>query len=859
MTLWSLILIALTGITAISCSDEICPGSPDADSEYLTLHLKSVSRSSRSAERPLDDSNNEDLIENARVFLLPSSADAAVPVIVSEPFSLNQNEEADVKVRFDRDLIPDLFVNGSEAYAYVIANLPTDKVSELEGKKLGELKAITIESDFAKNADQSSFVMDGGITIVKEENGSLMTILGKDNSPVYLTRAAAKIALNVKIAPAVEDAYGVTWEPTGVGNMNVYITNGLKKSAVTPSSYTPEFPTDYFSTSLGDENAPARGFTEKTDETSTDEDKTYYAQQRAFYTYPNSWTDDSEQMTYLTLSIQFTNGEGSFRTCYYMVPVVAKETSLTRNVSYTVNINVKILGSTKPTEPTTVEASYRAIDWGQEDVNVSINDYRYLVLDQTEYTINNESSIAIPFYSSHETVIKYDLDELNYYLYNTTAAGIEKEMTVDNTVRNNSTTTVLPDSTGRSVKMFSDWIVNDVDPSTNTRTLNFHHELYQWTPQKSTAGGRYTNLSAGTNGNGGTGFGPYTSEANANGQLNLITRYVLNNTNTPSYCAYKMTITIVHKDKIGKPDETRYTKKIVITQYPAIYIQTTQNFYGGSDRNVRTPERGNMYVNGNQQYFATDQWDYTWSNRWYVAYGLGGTSANANPNQYVVAITNLSAGSDYVIGDPRVKTPNNLTNNFTGTAPADGWANAPAITDGTNGNVDDVPTNKYRKLTNYYPTDDDKNKMNVVAPKIRVASSYGVAGKPTYANAQRRCASYQEMAYPAGRWRIPTKGEIEYIMKLSVDNKIPVLFTSGTNYWSAEGPITATLNDNGKLKDPANYNNNTTSGIRCVYDEWYWEKTDYPVLKTNNTQTYGTETFEKYPFTWGDMPISQNN
>lgn len=204
---------------------------------------------------------------------------------------------------------------------------------------------------------------------------------------------------------------------------------------------------------------------------------------------------------------------------------------------------------------------------------------------------------------------------------------------------------------------------------------------------------------------------------------------------------------------------------------------------------------------------------------------------------------------DYVIADPRVSTINNLTTGFTGNAPANGWATAPGI---ENANTDS-PTNT-RKLSYYYPSDQANNKKYYVAPKFRIASSYGVAYDMSYAQAQRRCASYQELQYPAGRWRIPTVGEIEYIMNLSSQGKIPALFTMGNEsyYWSAQGRITAQLT-NGKLTAPTSVNTTQEASVRCVYDEWYWEGS---TIKTTATQNYGNGnnriTFPKYPFVWGD-------
>lgn len=265
-------------------------------------------------------------------------------------------------------------------------------------------------------------------------------------------------------------------------------------------------------------------------------------------------------------------------------------------------------------------------------------------------------------------------------------------------------------------------------------------------------------------------------------------------------------------------------------QYPQIYIETQQNYYG----NNRTAVRGNMYVNGNNTYSGNSSSWASSSENWYMAYGLGGSATNANPNQYIISITQLD-NADFTIGDPRSSDIDNLNSNFTGNAPRYGWESA-----------QDIDKTGNRKLTYYYPTDSSEDKMRWVAPKIRIASSYGVTYNLSKQDAERRCAGYQELQYPAGRWRVPTVGEIEFIMSLSEAGKIPPLFTSNGYYWSAQGRIQATLT-NGKLKDPDN--STTNSAVRCVYDEWYWKDS---VLQPNG-KVQGTD-IDKYDFTWGDLP-----
>lgn len=829
-------------LLAASCSDDKMrdldlPG----ETGNVTIKLSSLPVGSRATEN--DDFGNENLMQDALICIFKAGASAETDrPIVMESVDVSTKTEKTVTMQINKDKIDELFPEGvDKAIVHVFANLPAESKAAIPSNPtLGELQALSISSNFASRLQPASFVMNGDSELTIKRNVD-NTSKDEVEGTVRLKRAAAKISLSLRVKSAVTDLNGREWTPilTGTG-MQVYISNGVNSSSVTPSLHTLQS-SDYYYTSASSPDANEKGRTFTKNENEDEETGYPYVLNSPFYTYPNQWTDESETMTFMTLLVPWEcKADGSYRSCYYMVPVVKNQNNLDRNVSYRVSINIDILGNSKPDDPLVIEdASYRAVPWGTEPFNVAIKDFRYLVIDNNTYTMNNEGLINIPFYSSHETVIKYEVDTLNYYLFNTTAAGIEKTMAITNTQRNSSTTNSaqIPsyanvpgyqERFGTNKNIYNDWIDNTVDPNTNTRSLYFQHELYQWDAR---------------NGNNAlsSGYGPYTSEANANAALNSITRYVLPATLTDAYSRYRMTITIVHKDKINQPDEAQFSEKIVIWQYPPMYIESTENFYGGTSRTERTAARGNMWINGSQNQADTEEW--------YVTYGLGGRADNANPNQYVISVTQLSAGN-YVIGDPRVTTVNNLANSFNGNAPGNGWATAPGI---ENANTDRPTTT--RKLSWYYPTDQASNKMYTVAPKFRIASSYGVAYPMSYLEAQRRCASYQELGYPAGRWRIPTVGEIEYIMNLSAANKIPTLFTLATGnngtsyYWSAQGRINARLT-NGKLTTPGSIGNNDEASVRCVYDEWFWEDS---TIKTTATQTYDGKTFPKYPFVWGDM------
>lgn len=245
-----------------------------------------------------------------------------------------------------------------------------------------------------------------------------------------------------------------------------------------------------------------------------------------------------------------------------------------------------------------------------------------------------------------------------------------------------------------------------------------------------------------------------------------------------------------------------YYEDITIVQYPAMLITCHPNRVVNS--------KGGVSVNNST----------STSHNYGGAHGLTGN--NKNPNMYVIKTTVLPDESPNLLGDPRSLTVNNLTN----------WN--PAIQSAPG--IENLNVN--RQLSNYYPTIETEDAWNIIAPKFRIASSYGVTNQISYANAQKRCASYQEDGYPAGRWRFPTQAEIAFIVQLSADGVIPELFSPGNDYWCAGGRA------NPQEGGGVSISQTTGSGsgpVRCVYDEWYWENSAYPRMPDNNVT-----------FTWGD-------
>lgn len=265
---------------------------------------------------------------------------------------------------------------------------------------------------------------------------------------------------------------------------------------------------------------------------------------------------------------------------------------------------------------------------------------------------------------------------------------------------------------------------------------------------------------------------------------------------TEDYVPYTITVEVWNEQELDATWE--------ITQYPAIYIVGDYNPNGNENRFVY----GRKRITSDRDPIKDDRGN-----------SLGGVNntnnaTNKNLNQYTIYITSFDiAGSNYAIGDPRSSTVDNLD----------------YLTKTINGET----------LSYYYPTRKD-GVQNVIAPAFKIASSWGVvdANSLTYETAKRRCASYQENGYPAGRWRVPTEAEIQYIVSLSDRGVIPVLF--GGDYYASSGRYY----DN--ESSPAGFHDDSRGGhaVRCVYDVWYWGNEKMSEKGGSDTE-----------FVWGDEPM----
>ena len=898
--------MAVVGVSA--CSDDNngldIPQEQHPEAGYITLNLNCVEGTRVTEEEGVTD-YNENVIRTVTICLWANDGtkpDAtAKPDYVQTFSAVNEENTATLRIPLTEPLKKVLFESDPakcNVFAAVNVTPPTGEFT------IAELRNMAIGSTFSSQRLQRSFAMDGDSEVTYNRATNVAT------GTIPLQRSASKLTLALSVDSWVEQSVVVDgelitskWQPD-TENMRVWINGALSESQLDPDMNATPGPGYFFNTPDNLTYTFKKNIENphKTDKFTYDNE-----QDMPFYTYPHRWSAEPGDYaaTYMTLAIPWmrVNDDGSqvagssWRTCYYQVPVISENSEvleLVRNVAYHIYLHVGLLGSFVPDEPLLLEDMvYSAAEWGNVNMDVNIPDVRYLVVDQNDYTVNNETRIAIPFYTSHETVVTDAT--MTFYRYNFDDVGRELPVTV---------TKALNEESAKANRAGAP--VFTADFNNETKELTVSHDLVMYEALNNNGG-----IVSFTNNDNANQTAKRTPKTSAQWQSEVINaiRYFRKVTPTDDeYSRIEFKITLQHKDMQGTPN---FQEVINITQYPGMYITTVPNF---CEENKLTFSYsgavGNTFINGNFEDAGTEQHldGGNKANGWMTSIGLSTGYFNFNPNMYLITITTLPEGTPYRIGDPRSSDINNnlgsntsYTNSYSG--------NLRTITTGVNGpiitgrNTTAWTGQRYtwngggitvqgfsqqraiyptaganRTLTYYYPALEDDNHKMMIAPKFRICSSYG--GTAWILNrelARRRAAAYQEMGYAAGRWRLPTYGEVAFVMNLAAKFKIPRLFGANTEtwyYWCAQGLVCvkpktytgsapSTLPGEAEFLTPppttANSGQTTNTGYdnpgvqraRFVYDEWYWGDAD---LKANGVVTPTTRN-PVYTFTWGDRPL----
>lgn len=124
------------------------------------------------------------------------------------------------------------------------------------------------------------------------------------------------------------------------------------------------------------------------------------------YSYPNEWGDNvADQETYILMNIPYTDGsQGDLYQNYYKIPVrisnTAADLCLKRNTVYTINVTVDRVGNQEIDQPKELTPTLSIAPWGNEEIAVGGESYKYLVVSEDEIEMHNVADTAVTFFSS---------------------------------------------------------------------------------------------------------------------------------------------------------------------------------------------------------------------------------------------------------------------------------------------------------------------------------------------------------------------------------------------------------------------------------------------------------------------------
>ena len=779
----------LMAATFSSCEKEVLNVDPE-DSTPNTLTLKlfcSENKESRATSSP-DNMNNEDAINRLDIFLYKSDANFDTPAVYHKSIvDIEKSETHVVQLKFTNDEINGLFgESGEYCKIYAIANLPSGTSLNSEKTSVNELKAMNIEASFNTFADndyqpQGNFVMDSDFTI---DGNNDKVVINREtkalSGQVPLYRAASKISLvitQVKNVPVTNDEGETLKDKNDVVIEWEAITN-MMQVRLHDGVYRGHIDNSVkpYQIVNDDKQSDYYSFDKYVSLVHNSESQTW-THTPAFYSYSSDWTNEGVKDPYLTLVVPWGRTD-------------EKKEDGTFDSYQTTYYQVPISTISKRLDRNT---HYK--------INLVVSRLGSLV-PEVPTTISPSSYIIVPW--KPETV-NADLMDYRYLMVE------EKYITIYN-----ENELYIPYVTSHDAEIinvtFAQQDITEANP--------------KWTTIASNNNNYFSNLEL--------------KETTEGKQIYF--KNILDNVYTSStfdFTPYKVTFTIRHKN------DNNYSENVTIIQYPAIYGEAEQNWDYSNNYNGKTGTDGNngfTYVNG---YQGTDNGNYDFFGS---VNGLSGNS-NSSPNRYIFTVTSVE-GTPYIIGDPR---DNSITYNESSA----NWAVAKALYDNSSNRElkyyygTDVTSNLYttrENTTAIYISDEAANAsertINMIAPKFRIASGYAVLntggeGMDVLENLKKRCASYQEDGYPAGRWRLPTKAEFEFIVSQVNKGTLPQIYITNTKYWCAHG--LGTPNNNGQVTMKYVARDNDGHSVRCVYDEWYW---------TNKLVTPA----EKNVFTWGDQP-----
>ena len=747
-------------------------------------------------------------------------------------------------------------------------NVPKDSLDRQEDTSLDHLETLVFKTDFEaatvlENHRQQSFMMSGK-TIIRLKDRTKKEVIEEEGSRISLSRYACKLTMGIKTEDIVSiptsqtDDHGnvITeeWVPC-VNEMSVYIQDALKAVSLggTPRvaqsdrevlSYRGN-PMLFFRNNGTDANPDYELLFDRTNG---------YYNTFPTYMYPQKWEDGKEGEPYVKLVLPWERQPKTVdghvikyakKPFYYKI-LIPKDrrggdfvNTFTRNNWYHYNIDVGMLGA--DTDDAAVELdpiSLYIFYWQDKNVvikHADIGNARYLSVAHERDSIYNKTELQVKFTSSHP--VSYRVNSASRPYYGSLKPGDDPRIHAVGSGDDPFAESLYPAGTCYLSynDVAPDWFRLEGGSIIMTHVLenDFHKADFDYSPYTFSLTVYHTDQ-----------------------EEKLATSDYVKDVVIKQYPAIYIDAVENSDPKVIPPGRTEPYDDEPNNADAPVWQNYEHNGYILVDGERRMRHRTNRNEDGLYGTIAKYlRKPYSWNNseaaagpvaqqlqwlQWRTVNFTGG-----NRNRYTIHVSVLPSDSQYIIGDPRTLVPETWNNGYEASCPDKdgveipyaGWNDANGdwkVDEGEIINPIEIefqpaphittykaaPDTKDHYLTWYYPADRADRTLNMLAPALRVASRFG--GLEFYSGVTRRsgefkCATYQEDGYPAGRWRLPTKSEIEFIATLTNKGDFVQLFSPSGKYWSANGAFCANtgMDKNARL-----------AMVRCVYDAWYWDPYD---------------------------------
>lgn len=759
-----------------SCSEDLYDGDGiDGEKGYITLRFsqpQAAVQETRATEHG-DNTLNENNINFVDLYFFPNGKSNEDAVLVEDNHAVEFDTSGGdttyfVKVRTGDTKLNELFgstQNGS-CEVYAVAN--SSQKSPSASTCLDSLRLRVLRHNFGAQLTQGHFIM-------QSNPEKLATVVLKDGAAtgsIPMTRVAAKLQIYLNVPDTLhvynKDGSGFAVWKSDRSHMSIVFNNGLMD--YTLNGKDTSHPDSSFYNSMQVDMHKYATMTRNTVD--------YDYSHTPFYSYPFSWKETDTHVPTFIIAVPWSKlnpgtGSDTYGTpeiTYYQVHPNMLTGKLQSNYFYRMYMKIETVGSTDNTTPVDITPSgYRIQPWGEvkvnthKDVTGDLYRYTYLVVDPTSVVLNNTSTTTLHYTSSSALTKDTKITKVEYNSYETPGQVTHHTLTADDLAK---------------------------------LTTNRYELDYTSTP----------------------------------GQIRFT-----HNVDDGTYAAKTITIQVANDDGLSE--------LVTITQYPAIYMHTFMGdnvFVDGYFSHVADPASSigdaisNRYSSG--YYNSVNYGNIRTSGGSYYTYYQNTQNVTVPYGSMVKALAQTSGG---IVNNSITEITVTSFNSNNGFYEANGTKYYYQIGDPrTNANYSSSDLQPYltkQEYDNNYRVywltltswgdnaakiKKASNTKTIIAPQFFVSSGWNSSTSVTFANAQKRAATYQEAGYSAGRWRLPTEAEIMFITARQREGVIPVLFAmdSSSNYWASSGR----LYRNGQFYDASS---NAQGYMRFVYDTWYWGAT----------------------------------